>query len=790
MATSEKSRSLSNVADAMVRLASASIKRIKSSTGKRSKPPLTPDENQPPHSSELAAVQTDDALTALYFPGTAATAPIATFSTLSLELEKYLSQDQIALIREAYRVSDIAHLGQTRVTGEPYITHPLAVAHICAIWRLDAQAIQAALLHDVLEDTQTTRNSINEQFGHSVAEIVEGLSKLDKIEFSTREQQQAESFRKMLLAMSRDIRVVLIKLADRLHNMRTLDAVAPEKRRRIANETMDIYVPIAHRLGLNLVYRELQDLSFSNQYPLRRVVLARAVEKSRQNRRELIRRVMQSVEQALTAAKLPVKVHGREKTLYGIYKKMSSKALSFSQVLDVYGVRIVVDEPAQCYLALGVIHSLYKPVQDTFTDYIAMPKVNGYQSLHTTVRGPYGTPVEFQIRTATMHKIAEEGVAAHWLYKNSETSLSEVQRQTVTWMQSLLDIQSQTRDSGEFIENVKIDLFPDAVYVFTPKGKIIALPRGATALDFAYAVHTDVGNTCIAARINDEDQPLRTELRNGDVIDISTSPSAQPNPAWLTFVRTGRARSEIRHALKSANTQEAIKLGERLIMQTFAVLHIAPDSIPAESWQRLQSETSNKSKEDLYAEVGQGKRLPAAVVQLLLRGRDTAATTTENGAQTKNMLTLSGAEGAAVEFAQCCTPIPGDNIMAALGRGQGLTVHCASCAIGNRQRSRDPERWIDVAWADGIERQFPVKIKIYVREGKGVLARVASAIAQNASNILRVNNEEEPGTSSTMDLVIEVQDREHLAQVFRSLRRIPIVMRLERVRPGLSSTDN
>lgn len=789
MATTEKTRPLSNVTDAMVRLASASIKRIKSSTKKRSKLPLNESPTQET-SPEQKAVPADDALTALYFPGTAATVPIATFSTLSLELSKYLNQDQIGLIREAYRVSDIAHLGQRRASGEPYITHPLAVAHICAIWRLDTQAIQAALLHDVLEDTQITRHTVSEQFGNTVAEIVEGLSKLDKIEFSTREQQQAESFRKMLLAMSRDIRVVLIKLADRLHNMRTLEAVSVEKRRRIATETMDIYVPIAYRLGLNLVYRELQDLAFSNQYPLRRAVLARAVEKSRRNRRELIGRVMQSVEQALANAKLPVQVQGREKTLYGIYKKMTSKALSFSQVLDIYGVRVVVNEPSECYLALGIIHSLYKPVQDTFTDYIAMPKINGYQSLHTTVRGPYGTPVEFQIRTATMHKIAEDGVAAHWLYKNGESSITEVQRQTVNWMQSLLDIQSQTRDSSEFIENVKIDLFPDAVYVFTPKGKIIALPRGATALDFAYAVHTDIGNTCIAARINDEDQALRSELRNGDVVEITTSPKVQPNPAWLTFVRTGRARSEIRHALKSANIQEAIKLGERLIMQTFTVLHIPPDSIAPESWARLQSETNNKSREDLYAEVGQGKRLPAAVVQLLLRGRDSSTGVADTPGHPDKLLTLSGAEGAAVEFAQCCMPIPGDSIMAALGRGQGLMVHCAGCAVANRQRLRDPERWIDVAWADSIARQFAVRIKIQVREGKGVLARVASAIAQNASNILRVRNEEQPGSSSTMDLVIEVQDREHLAQVFRSLRRIPIVMRLERVRSGISSSDN
>ncbi len=770
----EKTGSLSAVVDTVSKLAAVSISRIRGVGAKR-------------HASKQSE---DAALTAAYFPAEDKAASVASFSALAQELAKYLTPEEIALTREAYRLSDSAHLGQTRATGEPYITHPLEVAHICATWRLDAQAIQAALLHDVLEDTEVSRHTINQQFGSKVADIVEGLSKLDKIEFSTREQQQAESFRKMLLAMSRDVRVVLVKLADRLHNMRTLDAVAPDKRRRIANETMDIYVPIAHRLGLNVLYRDLQDLAFANQYPMRYRVLAQAVDKSRRNRRELIRKVLHSVEQSLEIAKLPVNVKGREKTLYGIYKKMSSKALTFSQVLDVYGVRVLVDEPSQCYLALGVIHSLYKPVQEKFKDYIAMPKVNGYQSLHTTVRGPYGTPVEFQIRTSAMHRIAEEGVAAHWLYKGSGTDLSDVQRQTVAWMKSLLDIQLQTRDSAEFIENIKIDLFPDAVYVFTPRGKIIALPRGATALDFAYAVHTDVGNTCTGARINDEEQPLRTELHNGDVVSVSTSPNASPNPAWLTFVRTGRARSEIRHMLKRANREEAMKLGERLIQQTFAVLHIGAESIPAESWQRLQSETGNKTREDLYVEVGQGKRLPAVIVQLLLRGRDATSAGDGGSNATNSTLTISGAEGAAVEFAMCCTPIPGDGIMAALGRGQGLTVHADNCALAMRQRSRDPDRWIDVAWADGLRRQFPARIKIYVREGKGVLARVASAIAENSSNILRVNNEEEPGTSSTMDLIIEVDDRAHLAQVIRSLRRIPTVLRLERVRPGAGSVDS
>jgi GTP pyrophosphokinase len=707
------------------------------------------------------------------------------FAQLAEELKAYLPPRDVKAVFEAFKVSDSGHLGQVRASGEPYITHPIAVARICAGWRLDVQALQAALLHDVLEDTEVDRALITEKFGATVADLVDGLSKLDRLEFTTREQQQAESFRKMLLAMSRDIRVILVKLADRLHNMRTLGAMAGEKRRRIAHETMDIYAPIAHRLGLNQVYRELQDMSFANMFPMRHDVLEKAVAANRRNRRELVGKVLTSVEEALKKSGLPVEVHGREKTLYGIYRKMVSKHLSFSQVLDIYGFRVVVENDAQCYLALGAIHALYKPVPAKFKDYIAIPKLNGYQSLHTTVRGPYGTPLEFQIRTRDMHRIAESGVAAHWLYKTSGGDLSEVQRQTMAWMQSLLDIQSQTGDSSEFIENVKIDLFPDSVYVFTPMGKIVALPRGATALDLAYAVHTAIGNTAIGARINGEDAPLRFELRSGDVVEITTSEGSRPNPAWLTFVRTGRARSEIRHALKSANRDEAAALGERLVNQTLNSLGVAPAQLTAEAWQRTLSDTGNKVPKDLYAEVGQGKRLPAAVVALLLRGIEGNEQAGIPGAQ----LTISGAEGAAVQFAACCMPIPGDGIMAVLGKGHGLLVHSADCQVAQRQRQRDPERWIDVAWAENPERSFPARVKIHVHEGKGVLAKVASAIAENSANILRVNNEEEPGKSSTMDLVIEVESRPHLAQVFRSLRRIQAVLRVQRHRAGEQSTE-
>jgi GTP diphosphokinase / guanosine-3',5'-bis(diphosphate) 3'-diphosphatase len=734
----------------------------------------------PRASASLESAPPADPLVAEYFPGTPGKIQVASFAHLAEELATYLPPEDIAVIREAYKVSDAAHLGQIRATGEPYISHPLEVASIVAGWKLDAQAIQAALLHDVLEDTGVTRAQLVKTFGGKVADLVDGLSKLDRLQFNTKAEQQAESFRKMLLAMARDVRVVLVKLADRLHNMRTLAAMAPDKRRRIAKETMDIYVPIAHRLGLNQIYRELQDLAFASMHPGRYLVLAKAVMAARRNRREVVGKTLDAVNAAFEKAGLKIEAFGREKTLYGIYRKMVQKRLSFSQVLDVYGFRIVVEDDSQCYQALGVVHSVFKPVPGKFKDYIAIPKINGYQSLHTTVRGPYGTPVEFQIRTQKMHRVAEAGVAAHWLYKSKEADFSDVQRQTLVWMQSLLDIQSLTGDSAEFLENVKIDLFPDAVYVFTPKGNIIALPRGATALDFAYAVHTDVGNTCVAARINSFDQPLRTELRNGDVVEVITDKLSRPNPAWLTFARTGRARSEIRHALKSANLDEAAALGERLLAQTFGTLGVFPSDVTDESWNRLLADTANKTRADLYAEIGQGKRLPAVVTQLLLRGLEQTAQ--QPAQKPTSALTISGTEGVTVEFARCCNPIPGDDIMAALGKGHGLLVHAADCAQAVRLRQKEPDRWIDVAWAEGITRSFPVRLRINVRNGRGVLAQVAAAIAQAKANIVSVRNEEEPGETSTLDLTIEVQDRAHLADTMRELRRMNALLKVERVR--------
>ena len=502
---------------------------------------------------------------------------VASITALTNRLSEYLSPSDLKLVKDAYRFSDEMHLGQIRKSGEPYISHPIAVAEICAEWKLDVQAIMAALLHDVMEDQDVKKEELIERFGAPVAALVDGLSKLEKIEFQSQIEAQAENFRKMLLAMARDVRVILVKLADRLHNMRTLGVMAPEKQRRIARETMEVYVPIAHRLGLNTTYRELQDLAFAHIYPLRYRTLSKAVKAARGNRREVVNKIMNAVKTSLAEAGLHAEVYGREKTLYGIYCKMRDKQLSFSQVLDVYGFRVVVDNFPNSYFALGTLHALYKPMPGKFKDYIAIPKTNGYQSLHTTLIGPYGTPVEFQIRTQEMHHVAESGVAAHWLYKNEEGSLTDLQQRTHAWLQSLLDIQKQTGDSAEFLEHVKIDLFPDSVYVFTPKSKIIALPRGATALDFAYNIHTDIGNQAIATRINNEPVPLRSELKNGDIVEIITSSNSRPTPNWLSYVRTGKARSAIRHYLRTINLTESIELGKQLLAQALIGLHLNPE---------------------------------------------------------------------------------------------------------------------------------------------------------------------------------------------------------------------
>ncbi|KAF3998928.1 RelA/SpoT family protein [Glaciimonas immobilis] len=714
---------------------------------------------------------------------------VASITHLTNKLAEYLTPSELKKVKEAYRFSDEMHLGQMRKSGEPYISHPIAVAEICAEWKLDAQAIMAALLHDVMEDQDVKKDELIERFGAPVASLVDGLSKLDKIEFQSQIEAQAENFRKMLLAMARDVRVILIKLADRLHNMRTLGVMIPEKKRRIARETMEVYVPIAHRLGLNNIYRELQELSFSHLHPIRHRTLQKAVRAARGNRREVVSKILDSVNTTLSATGVPTQIDGREKTLYGIYRKMRNKHLSFSQVLDVYGFRIVVDTFANCYVTLGTLHALYKPMPGKFKDYIAIPKLNGYQSLHTTLIGPYGTPVEFQIRTQDMHRVAESGVAAHWLYKDEDGDLSELQQRTHAWLQSLLDIQKQTGDSAEFLEHVKVDLFPDSVYVFTPKSKIIALPRGATALDFAYTIHTDVGDQTVAAKINHEPAPLRSELHNGDIVEIITSSSSRPSPNWLSFVRTGKARSAIRHHLRTINLNESVELGKRLLSQALAMLNLNPALAPVVV-ERLLNESSANSMEEIYADIGVGKRMAALVarhIMGLLENQPLSLPLLDMEGSALPVkaepVTINGNEGISIQLSPCCLPIPGDLLIGQLKRDQGLIVHTEDCNIAKRQRSKDPERWIEVRWAQGLNRRFDCRIKVLVHNGKGILARLAADIGESDANITYVNMDDDKDLMMTqLVFTIQIEDRVHLARLMRNVRRIHGVTRILRER--------
>jgi GTP pyrophosphokinase len=694
------------------------------------------------------------------------------------EWSGYLKPEDIAQLQSAYNFSEQAHEGQFRKSGEPYISHPLAVANILAQWHLDSQALTAALLHDVMEDTSVTKTEISRNFGRPVAELVDGVSKLDKIEFESHAEAQAENFRKMLLAMARDVRVILIKLADRLHNMRTLDAVESEQRRRIARETLEIYAPIANRLGLNSIYQELEDLALKHLYPDRYRVLAKAVKAAGGNRREVVGKVLEAIKKKLKSAGADALAQGREKHLYSIYRKMREKHLTFAQVQDVYGFRIIVNDVPGCYVALGALHGLYKPIPGKFKDYIAIPKANGYQSLHTMLFGPFGTPIEVQIRTREMHKIAEAGVASHWLYKDSDESLSELQKKTHQWLQSLLEMQSQSGDSVEFLEHLKVDLFPDEVYVFTPKGKILSLPRGATAVDFAYTVHTDIGNRCVAAKINQELMPLRTELKNGDRVEIITAAHARPNPLWLNFVATGKARSRIRHFLKTMHFQESVKLGERLLNQALTALGAAPADIKDAQWDKFARDAGAKSREEILADIGLGKRLSAVVARRLLSRGEPGP----NEAPARGSVIIHGSEGMAVQFAQCCRPIPGDPIIGVISKGQGMVIHTHDCSVTAKAR-HDPDRVLDVAWDPETRKPFEVSIKLIVANQRGVLAKVAAEIAEAGSNIQNVAVDPEDGSSYTnMFFTLQVSNRLHLARIMRGLRRIPEVVRISRVK--------
>ncbi|MCE4554348.1 RelA/SpoT family protein [Roseateles cellulosilyticus] len=736
-------------------------------------------------------------------PPTAAEA--ASFDALLPKLG-YLNKAEVKRVREAYKFADEAHLGQKRATGEPYITHPIAVAGICAEWRLDAQALMAALMHDVVEDCGVSKAELIEKFDATTADLVDGLTKLDKLQFSTKEESQAESFRKMLLAMARDLRVILVKLADRLHNMRTMGAMAPHKARRIARETFDIYAPIAHRLGLNQTFRELEDLSFQYFHPWRYAALSKAVSKARGNRRDLVSRIEAEIRAAFAKASLRVEVQGREKTVYSIYKKMREKGLmSFAQVSDIFGFRILTEEPLQCYTALGVLHQLYRPQAGRFKDYIATPKDNGYQSLHTTLMGPLATPLEFQLRTEGMHQIAEQGVAAHWIYKSrgsKQASALIAQQANARWLQSLIDIQDETRDANEFLEHVKIDLFPDAIYVFTPKSKIMALPKGATPVDFAYAIHSDVGDHCVAAQVNGEAVPLRAELKSGDIVEIITAPGASPNPAWLSFVRTGRARSKIRHYLKDLEQEESRELGEKMLAQAMRVEGLGLPSLEIDDaaaplWHSLATWAGSNTTEQLLVDIGAGRKIATIIAKKLARllaeqgqkpdalaltlGRFAEAPASQNGVT----ITIDGSEGASVQLAHCCRPIPGDEVRGYLGRGEGLVVHTCDCAVGKRLFQRDSEHWIRVEWAEELTRSFEAGITLLLKNGKGVLAQIAQAVAQAEADITHIAMGEEAALRETaeMNLLIAVRDRLHLADVLRVLRRSPAVQRVSRVKP-------
>ena len=695
------------------------------------------------------------------------------------KLSAYLKPEDVVRVESAYIFSAEAHKGQLRSSGDPYVSHPLAVAGTLADWHLDAQALIAALLHDVMEDTAISKEEIAAKFGKSAAEMVDGVSKIGRLEHQTYEEAQAENYRKMLLAMARDVRVILIKLADRLHNMRTLGAVPEAKRRRIARETLDIYAPIGNRLGLNLLYRELQELSFQHLYPQRYRVLDKAVKGARGNRREVVGKITENLRRRLPELGIEAEVMGREKHLYGIYRKMRDKHLSFSQVLDIYGFRIIVKDVPTCYLTLGALHALYKPVPGKFKDYIAIPKANGYQSLHTTLIGPYGTPVEMQIRTPEMNHVAESGVASHWLYKD-DTALSELQQKTHKWLQSLLDLQSASGDSAEFLEHVKVDLFPGEIYVFTPKGKILGLVRGATPIDFAYAVHTDIGNHCITCRINSEPMPLRTELRNGDRIEIATDPEANPNPAWLGFVKSGKARAEIRHFLKTQQREESATLGENLLGQALSTLGLDLRDIGPAVWSRFVRDCGAHSKLEVLTDIGLGKRLAAIVARRLSLARES-----EGGApvphRPKGAIIVRGGEGLAVQLAKCCRPIPGDPIVGIIRKGRGLVVHSHDCrSIGKAQQEKD--RWVDVEWADQTEGLFEVSIHVIAENRRGVLAKVAAEIAAAASNIQNVGMDDDKGLYTALNFTIEVANRQHLARILRGLRHIPEVVRITRAK--------
>ena len=691
----------------------------------------------------------------------------------------YLPPEQVERVRAAAEFGAAAHQGQKRLSGEPYISHPVAAAEILADLHLDADTLIAAILHDVIEDTPTPKDEIAAKFGNDVAEIVDGVTKLDQIQFKSRQEAQAESFRKMLLAMVRDLRVILVKLADRTHNLRTMDAVAPAKRRQVARETLDIYAPVAERLGLYRIKLELEELGFQTLYPHRYRVIERALRRARGNQKEFLAKIRAQLEPALKKAGIEAEVETREKHLYSVYQKMQRKRAPLAEIVDVYGLRIIVDSVDTCYRTVGVVHSVFKPMPGRFKDYVAIPRVNGYQSLHTTLFGPNAVPIEVQIRTRDMDRVAESGIAAHWKYKEHAGEGSAQQERARTWLANLMEMQ-ESGSSEEFIENVKVDLFPDKVYVFTPRGDILRLPRAATVVDFAYAVHTDVGNRCVAAKVDRRLTPLRTVLRNGQTVHIITARGARPNPAWVNFVVTAKARTGIRHYLKTLRRHEAVELGKRLLQQALAEFQVELERVDPAVLKTALTEFALHTAEELYEKVGLGERLAPLVARRLLPADQSLA-----GDAKGAPLAVAGTEGLLVTYAHCCYPLPGDPILAYLSTGRGIVVHRETCGNVTDYR-KHPENWLPVNWQSSEGRFFFTEIRVEAVNRMGLLAAVSAAISGTHTNICSVNFQHDESETATMIFMLEVRDREHLARVIRTVRRMSDVVRIVRTIAGQS----
>ncbi len=695
-------------------------------------------------------------------------------SELCSELEAYLEAPQVQEIYRAYLLGAEAHEGQSRVSGEPYISHPVAVARILAEMRMDSKSIIAAILHDVIEDTPTVKENIAEQFGEEVAELVDGVSKLTKIDFRSKAEAQAENFRKMMLAMVKDIRVIIIKLADRLHNMRTLEVMHPDKRRRIAHETMDIYAPIANRLGIFKMRHELLDLSIKAAYPMRYRALDSACKEVVGYRKEIFNTIEAAIKQRLKETNIQATVKYRQKNIHSIYRKMKEKKLSFKELTDVFGVRIMTQSVDDCYRVLGVMHNLYKPLPGKFKDYLAIPKTNGYQSLHSSLFGPHGVAIEVQIRTEDMDRFAESGIAAHWIYKEGEASTTTAQGRALEWLKNLLEMQQKSGSSQEFLESVKVDLFPDEIYVFTPKGDIKKLPRGATVVDFAYAVHTDVGNTCVAARIDHQMSPLGSHLYNGQTIEIIGSAASRPHPSWLDFVNTAKARTNIRHFLKSLQKTEAIALGQRLLQQSVSQIKGRDVAIPRTKFKKVLDQYHMADQKELLAEIGLGNRNSSLVAKAMYDIEDDTTAFDVSG----KPLAIRGTEGMVVSFAKCCRPVPGDAISGFMSFGKGIVIHQRGCP--NIPERGKEDRQLSVQWSEQVQGEYLAYMRVQVANQRGVLATLAATIANMSSNIEHVNVTEKDGRISTIEFVVTVNDRIHLARIMKKLRSLPVVNRIWR----------